>query len=64
MVAILDWSGIAQVARRRCEGVVIKTGKRTGEVSYAISSVTPTNARATQLETQGRGHWTIENRKQ
>lgn len=59
----LDWSGIAQVARRTCERVLLKTGKRTLEVSYAITSLAPATAQAAQLETLWRGHWTIENRK-
>jgi hypothetical protein len=43
--------------------VIIKTGKRTLEVSYGITSLAPATARAPQLETLWRGHWTIENRK-
>ncbi len=49
--------------RRTCERVVIKTGKRTLEVSYGITSLAPSSARAAQLATLWRGHWTIENRK-
>jgi predicted transposase YbfD/YdcC len=63
LVDVLDWSGIAQVVRRTCERVMLKTGKRTLTVSYAITSLAPTSARAPQLETLWRGHWTIENRK-
>ena len=55
LVAVLDWSGIAQVARRTCERVLIKTGKRTLEMSYAITSLAPTTAQAAQLERCGAG---------
>jgi hypothetical protein len=33
------------------------------EVSYGITSLPPSEARAAQLEAVWRGHWTIENRK-
>lgn len=63
LVAVLDWPDVAQVVRRRCERLVIKTGKRTIEVSYGITSLAPIEVRAPQVETLWRGHWTIENRK-
>jgi len=63
LVDVLDWPGLAQVARRTCERVAIKTGKRTQEVSYGITSLAPADVRAPQLEMVWRGHWTIENRK-
>lgn len=59
----LDWPGVAQVVRRTCTRVVLKTGKQTQEVSYGITNLTPLDARAPQLEALWRGHWTIENRK-
>jgi len=59
----LDWPGVAQVVRRRCERLVVKTGKRTSEVSYGITSLPPSEAGAAQVEALWRGHWTIENRK-
>ena len=43
--------------------MVIETGKRTLEVSYGITSLAPTTAQASQLETLWRGHSPIENRK-
>jgi len=63
LVEVLTWPGVAQVARRRCERVVVKTGKRSEEVSYGITSLAPSEARAAQVEALWRGHWTIENRK-
>jgi predicted transposase YbfD/YdcC len=63
LVAELDWPGVAQVARRTCERVVMKTGKRTVEVSYGILSLDASEVGARQVEALWRGHWTIENRK-
>lgn len=63
LVETLTWPGVAQVMRRTCERVVIKSGKRTVEVSYGITSLPPSAARAVHLEAIWRGHWTIENRK-
>lgn len=63
LVDTLDWPGVAQVLRRTTERLVVKTGKRTLEVSYGITSLPPSEARAAQLEAIWRGHWTIENRK-
>jgi predicted transposase YbfD/YdcC len=63
LVDVLDWPDVAQVVRRRCERLVVKNGKCTVEVTYAITSLAPTEARARHLESLWRGHWTIENRK-
>ena len=63
LVDVLDWPGVAQVMRRTCERLVVKSGKRTVEVTYGITSLAPSEARAAQLEALWRGHWTIENRK-
>ncbi len=63
LVDFLTWPGVAQVARRKCERVVLKNGKRSEEVSYGITSLAPSEARAAQVEALWRGHWTIENRK-
>jgi predicted transposase YbfD/YdcC len=56
------WPGVQQVVRRECERITVKTGKRTHEVSYAITSVAVARGGATELEALWRGHWTIENR--
>lgn len=63
LVDVLNWPGIAQVARRHCERVVVKTGKRSEEISYGITNLAHDQARAAQVEALWRGHWTIENRK-
>jgi predicted transposase YbfD/YdcC len=57
----VDWPGVAQVMRRECERIELKTGKVTREVSYALTSLTPSRADAAALEALWRGHWTIEN---
>jgi len=41
--------------------IVVKTGKRSVEVSYGLTNLTPDDAQAPQLEALWRGHWTIEN---
>jgi predicted transposase YbfD/YdcC len=58
-----QWPDAAQIMRRRCERWERKKGKRTISVSYAITSLTADEARAADLATLWRGHWTIENRK-
>ena len=63
LVEVLDWPGVGQVMRRTCERVVVKTGKRTVEVTFGITSLPPSEAQAAQIEALWRGHWTIENRK-
>lgn len=63
LVEVLDWPGLGQVLRRTCERVECKRGKRTVEVSYGSTSLTPSDAQAIHLEALWRGHWTIENCK-
>jgi predicted transposase YbfD/YdcC len=63
LVDVLSWPDVAQVVRRTCERLVVKTDKCSVEVSYGITSLAPVEVRAPQLETLWRGHWTIENRK-
>jgi predicted transposase YbfD/YdcC len=57
----VDWPGLAQVMRRECERIELKTGKLTRVVSYALTSLPPERAGAATLEALWRGHWTIEN---
>ena len=59
----LAWPGIAQIVRRTCERIVLKTGKHSVEVSYGLTNLGPDEAQAAELEALWRGHWTIENRK-
>jgi predicted transposase YbfD/YdcC len=63
LVETLTWPGVAQVIRRTCERLVVKTGKRSVEVSYGLTSLAPYEAQAEHFEQLWRGHWTIENRK-
>jgi hypothetical protein len=48
--------------RRECERIILKTGQRTHEVSYALVSLRPEEGGAAVVEAFWRGHWTIENR--
>lgn len=56
----VDWPDVQQVVRRECERIVLKTGKRSCEVSYGLVSMTPAQAGAAVIERLWRGHWTIE----
>jgi predicted transposase YbfD/YdcC len=58
----LDWPGAKQVLRRRCRRISLKSGQVSRETTYAITSLSPEQASAAQLEKLWRGHWTIENR--
>jgi predicted transposase YbfD/YdcC len=59
----LDWPGAAQVMRRTCRRVNLRTGEVEQETTYGISSLDRTLAGPKQLEQFWRGHWTIENRE-
>lgn len=59
--AYLDWPGVAQVLRRTCRRLVLKTGEVSRETTYAITSLSRAQALPQQLEALWRGHWTIEN---
>jgi predicted transposase YbfD/YdcC len=61
LCAYLDWPGVAQVLRRKCERTIVATGEYSCEVTYGLTDLTPSQAGATQLECVWRGHWTIEN---
>ena len=60
LVEYVAWPGGAQVVRRTCERVMIKTGKQSTQVSYGITSLGPGEARARHLEALWRGHSPIE----
>jgi len=60
----LVWPRIAQIVRRTCERLVIKTGKHSVEVSYELTNLGFDEAQDVQLEALWRGHSPIENRKQ
>lgn len=57
----LQWPQVGQVMRRTCRRIHRKTGVITDEIKYAITSLTPAQASAADLEKFWRGHWTIEN---
>lgn len=59
----LHWPATHQVIRRTCIREIIKTGKRSEEVSYGFTNLPATDVGARDLERLWRGHWTIENRK-
>lgn len=62
LCAYLNWPGVAQVVRRRCERTIVATGSSSCEVSYGLTDLAPAQGGAAQLEGLWRGHWTIENR--
>jgi len=57
----VDWPDVQQVVRRECERIILKSGKRSCEVSYGLVSMRPQEAGAAEIEKLWRGHWTIEN---
>ena len=59
----VDWPDVQQVVRRECERIVLKSGKRSCEVTYGLVSMTPAEAGAASIEHLWRGHWTIENQQ-
>ena len=58
----LDWPHLQQVMRRTTYRTDLKTDETTVTVTYGITSLSPEQADAAQLESLWRGHWTIENR--
>jgi predicted transposase YbfD/YdcC len=58
----LDWPAVGQVLRRTCQRVDLTTGAMGEEITYGVTSLTPAEASAAQIEALWRGHWTIENR--
>jgi predicted transposase YbfD/YdcC len=60
LAGYLDWPGFAQAIR--IERTRIVKGKRTTDVSHAITSLDAKRANAGELLALSRGHWGIENR--
>ncbi len=56
------WPHLAQVCRLERRRVHCRTGQVERTVSYAITSLPPTQADAGRLLALWRGHWGIENR--
>jgi len=62
VVGYSDWPGLAQalcIERRRID---LRTGARSRERAYAVTSLSPERATPAQLLTLWREHWSIENR--
>jgi predicted transposase YbfD/YdcC len=55
------WPGVGQVVERTCRRLDLRTGRTQEATHYAVTSLTPAQATARDLETLWRGHWTIEN---
>lgn len=62
LVGYSDWPGAQQVLRRHCRRHVVKTGKTTESVTYAITSLSPDQADVETVAHPWRSHRTIENR--
>ena len=60
LVGYSDWPFLAQVCR--LERTVTRKGETSQEVAFAVTSLSPQEADATQLLTFWCGHWGIENR--
>lgn len=56
----LDWPGLQQVCR--IERIIKEQDRESKEIAYAITSLSPQRATATDLLADNRGHWGIENR--
>ncbi len=51
----VDWPDVQQVVRRECERIILKTGKRTCEVTYGLVSMPPEEAGAARSRRCGAG---------
>lgn len=60
--AYLRWPEVGQVLRRTCQRVHLLTGQIEEAVTFGVTSLSPAEASAAQVEAIWRGHWTIENR--
>jgi predicted transposase YbfD/YdcC len=57
----LEWPGVAQVLRRTCQRTIVKTGKTTTHLRFAVTSLPRSLVSLAQVELLWRRHWTIEN---
>lgn len=62
LAGYLDWPGVAQVMRRTCRRVILRTGEVSSKTTYGITSLGRDLALPAQIEAFWRGHWTIENK--
>ena len=58
----INWPGLAQVYQYQSQRVNTKTGERTSQTQYGITSLPPETASAKDLLKLRRQHWTIENK--
>ena len=56
----LNFPGVGQIFAVRRETRHVKSGKRSCETAYGVTSLTPQAASPERLLTLNRGHWTIE----
>lgn len=57
----VDWPAAAQVFKLECSVLRMRDGKRTREVRYGLTSLTPAEASPARLLELVRAHWQIEN---
>jgi predicted transposase YbfD/YdcC len=62
LTGYLDWPDAAQVMRRTCQRVILRTGEVSSETTYGITSLGRDLAQPVHLEAFWRGQWTIENK--
>ncbi len=62
LAGYLDWPGAAQVMRRTCRRVILRTGEVSTKTTYGIPSLGRDLALPEHIEAFWRGHWTIENK--
>lgn len=57
----LEWPHISQVFKLEREAEEMRSGKKTVQVRYGITSIAPADADAARILELARGHWGIEN---
>lgn len=62
LTGYLDWPDAAQVMRRTCQRVILRTGEVSRATTYGITSLGRDLAQPVHLEAFWRGQWTIENK--
>ena len=62
LTGYLDWPDAAQVMRRTCQRVILRTGEVSSATTYGITSLGRDLAQPVHLEAFWRGQWTIENK--
>jgi predicted transposase YbfD/YdcC len=62
LVGYLDWPGVQQVLRRHTRRTLLKTGQTSEKTTYAITSLSRSQADAHTLAALWRAHWSIDDR--